>query len=551
MPRKSWKKVCLFLHLLALPLAIALAQSPARNADEGEQVQKQKSKLAKSYMEALALVKENYAGQVDYDKTVKSSILSMLHTLDPHSSYLDRDEWAKYKSEQSSRYSGIGSIIGERNNKVYIISPMAGAPAYRAGLRYGDQIIEVDGDSTEGLSSQQVSGKLIGTPGTEVSIKVTRLGESKPIERTITRNAVPLLSIPSYFLLGKGIGYINLQRSFNTTTHDEMLNAIAELSERKMTRLILDMRGNRGGLVEQAWKVAGIFLHRGQNIVSISGRPAKQQARNLLSYNYTPDEYPVIVLTDRLTASSAEIVTGALQDHDRALIVGRRSFGKGLVQNLFELSNGSALTLTTGKYRTPSGRAIQRDYSNLSLYDYYRHSGESSAQTKKEQWQTDAGRPVYGGGGIAPDIEVGASLQAADLERRWLEPVFEFARQAAAGQIAELPHLQVKHPAEHTHRLGADEFVVNDATLEVFRKFIKQHKELRADWTRISLDGEFIKRQIRFEIVTAAYGQDVASQVLLEGDGLLQRAINEFPRAEAMAEAFRRRWKDLLAAPSK
>jgi carboxyl-terminal processing protease len=547
---KCWKKVCLLLHLLALPLAIALAQSPARDADEGEQVQKQRSKLAKSYMEALALVKENYAGQVDYDKTVKASILSMLHTLDPHSSFLDRDEWAKYKSEQSSRYSGIGSVIGERNNKVYIISPMPEAPAYRAGLRYGDQIIEVDGDSTDGLSSQQVSSKLIGTAGTDVTIKVARLGVNKPIERTITRNAVPLLSIPSYFLLGKGIGYINLQRSFNTTTHDEMLSAIARLSERKMSRLILDLRGNRGGLVEQAWKVAGIFLHRGQNIVSISGRPPKRQARNLLSYNYTPDEYPVIVLTDRLTASSAEIVTGALQDHDRALIVGRRSFGKGLVQNLFELSNGSALTLTTGKYRTPSGRAIQRDYSNLSLYDYYRHSGETGAPAKPE-WQTDAGRPVYGGGGIAPDVEVALSQRAVDLERLWLEPVFEFARQAAAGHIPELAHLQVNHSADHAHRLEADEYLVNDATLEIFKKFLKQHKGLRADWTRVSVDGDFIKRQIRFEIVTAAYGQDVASQILLEGDALVQRAINEFPRAEAMAEAFRRRWKDLLSTPTK
>jgi carboxyl-terminal processing protease len=383
-----------------------------------------------------------------------------------------------------------------------------------------------------------------------VTIKVIRLGVNKPIECTITRNAVPLLSITSYFLIGKEVGYINLRRSFNTTTHDEMLSAIADLAGRQMTRLIIDMRGNRGGLVEQAWKVAGLFLHRGQNVVSISGRPPRYQRRNLLSYNYKPEEYPVIVLTDRLTASSAEILTGALQDHDRALIVGKRSFGKGLVQNLFELANGSALTLTTGKYRTPSGRLIQRDYTNLSIYDYYRHSGENSAPAK-EEWQTDSGRPVYSGGGIAPDIEVAPAPRALGLERVWLEPVFEFVRQAVAGKIVELAQLQIDHSADHAHRLTADEYVVNNDVLEAFKKFIKQHKELKADWTRVGLDSEFIKRQIRFELVTAAYGQDTASQVLIDGDEQVQRAIKEFPRAQAMAEAFRQRWKDLQTVPSK
>jgi carboxyl-terminal processing protease len=527
---------------ITLPFLSASAQAPNGHSQPGGETSPERVRLAEAYAEALLTVRENYAGQVDGEKVVKSSILGMLRTLDPHSTYLDRKAWQKYKNEQNSRYSGIGSIIGDRSGRVYIVSPIAGTPAYRAGLRYGDHIIEVNGASVEGLSSQQVSSRLLGAEGTDVTLKVKRLGVSEPIQCRLTRAAVPLPSITTYFLINKEIGYINLQRGFNTTTHDELLKALSDLRERGMKSLILDLRGNRGGLVDQAWKVGGVFLYRGQKIASISGRPPKYQTKHLLSYNYSPEDYPLVVLTNNATASSAEILAGALQDHDRALIIGEGTFGKGLVQNVFELSDGSALTLTTGKYRTPSGRLIQRDYSNQSFYDYYRRRNVDSAARDSNRHLTDSGRVVFGGGGITPDILVAASMTEAEMQNSWIDSVFEFVRHAATGNIPALSRFKLDRQADHSHRLGDDEYVIDASVIQAFKSFAAEHKGLRVDEGRIDRDVEFLKRLIRHEFVTAAYGQDAAYQVLINSDAQLQRAVSEMPRARVMAEAFHQRW---------
>ena len=500
------------------------------------------NKIVENFIKALLSAKENYAGTVDYERLTKGSILGMLHTLDPHSSYLDRKEWEDFQNEQRSRYSGIGSTIAERNGKVYIISPFDGTPAYRAGLRYGDQILEISGESTDGWNSQQVSRKLLGDEGTPVTVKVARPGSPQPMEFKLVRASVSLPSITNHYMVNQEVGYIYLQRGFNTTTYDEMRQAIRELRAQGMNELVLDLRGNRGGLVDQAVRVANIFLHRGQKIVSLRGRPSVFKERDFPANNLTPDDYPVVVLINEGTASAAEIVAGALQDHDRARLVGQNSFGKGLVQTVFQLSDGSGLTLTTGKYYTPSGRLIQRDYSNRSFYDYYLQRGDKEAVHREDERRTDQGRAVYGGGGIAPDVEVKIPTHDRELQRTWLEPVFEFARKLASGQIQDLAKFKIEKPADHSHKLLPSEYIIDDKVIAAFKTFLSSRKDQKVNPTQVDKDLEYIKRQILYEVVTAAYGQETAFQVLLEGDPQMQRAIAEMSKAGEMADNSRRSW---------
>jgi carboxyl-terminal processing protease len=492
------------------------------------------------FSKALLVVQDHYAGKIDSERVTKASILGMLHTLDPHSSYLDKKEWQSFQSEQHSRYSGIGATIAQRSGKVYVMAPFDGTPSYKAGILYGDQIVEVNGESTEGWSTSQVSSKLLGPEMTPVAVKVSRLGSDKPIEFKLIRGSVPLPSIASYFMMPDGVGYIDLQRGFNTTTSDEMREALRALHEEGMASLILDLRDNRGGLVDQAWRVCNDFLYRGQRIVSMRGRPSVFQTRNLDALNTAPDESPMVVLINRGSASAAEIVAGALQDHDRARLVGEGSFGKGLVQSVYTLRDGSGLTLTAGKYYTPSGRLIQRDYSGRSFYDYYLQRGDKPVQERREEAQTDSGRPVHGGDGITPDVQVKIPAHFAELARVWIEPVFAFSRGLVSGQVPGLEQFKIGHQADHQHRLMPEEYRVDTRVLAAFKNFARTRKDLKVNEARIDKDADYLKIQIRYEVVTAACGQEIARQVLLGGDVQMQRALAELPKARTMAEDIRR-----------
>jgi carboxyl-terminal processing protease len=501
-------------------------------------------KIVDSFTNALTVARSHYAGEIDSERVTKSSILGMLHTLDPHSSYLDPKEWQEFQSQQQSHYSGIGSTIIPHNGKVYILSPFDGTPSYRAGIRYGDQIIEIDGQSTEGWTSVQVTNKLLGPEGTPVAVKISRIGVDHPLEYKLVRASVPLPSIASYFMVGKGIGYIDLQRGFNTTTSDEMSRALKDLREQGMTSLILDLRSNRGGLVDQAWRVTNEFLYRGQKIVSMRGRAPFFPDRDLAASNTSPDDMPVVVLINGGSASAAEIVAGALQDHDRARLVGEGSFGKGLVQNVFPLKDGSGLLLTTGKYYTPSGRLIQRDYTNRSFYDYYLQRGDKEALQvhRPEAKHTDSGRVVYGGDGIQPDVAIKIPLRIFRLNRVWTDSAFAFARDLVAGTIPGFTEFKVSGPADHKHRFDSSEYRVDDKVLAAFKEYLKQHSELKADRPNLDKDSEVVKDLIRQEVVTAAYGQETARAVFLESDVQMRKALAELPNAKGMADDIRRVW---------
>ena len=529
----------LLVVALSIPITFAGAHPGQRLGDrEDDSVTRQR--IAGDFAKAILVAKDNYAGQIDLNKATKASILGMLHTLDPHSNYFDQKEWEKVQQDQRSRYSGIGSTIAQRNDKVYIMSPFDATPAHRGGIRYGDQIVEINGESTETWSSQQVSQKLVGPEGTSVTVKVSRLGASQPLEFKFVREAVKLDSVTNYYMAGNGIGYINFDRGFNFTSYDEIRAALSELQKQGMTSLILDLRSNPGGLVDQAKKITNLFLYRGQPIVTLRGRPQVFQTREETATNNNPEEFPIVVLINSRSASASEIVAGALQDHDRAVIVGENSFGKGLVQSVFPLSDGSGLWLVTGHFYTPSGRLIQREYSNRSFYDYYLKRGDKDAVQRTEQKHTDTGRTVYGGGGIQPDVLVKFPAHEGELQRVWIEAVFQFARSLVAGKVAGQAEFKIDGACDHKHRLAARDYPVNDKVLAAFKAFLREHKELKADEARVDKDADWLKRRIRYEVATAAFGEENARAALGDGDVQLQRAVAELPRAKVLSDDIRR-----------
>src|SRR5438477_5157192 len=366
-------------------------------------------KRMKEYTDLLDAVTKNSADDIGSDKFVYSSIDGMLRTLDPHTSFLEPKEYADMQDRQKGSFYGLGILVTKRNDQVTVITPLEGTPAARLGIRAGDVISEVEGVSTDDLPLDDVVKRLKGPKDTTVHIKILRVGIKEPIPLTIVRAAIPTNSISNTLMIRPGIGYIRI-KDFTSTTVRELDESIEKLKGEGMQKLVLDLRGNPGGLLDAAVGVFDHFLDKGQMIVYTKGRTSDSAQDYTAPGKHQKLEVPVVVLVNRGSASASEIVSGALQDHDRALIVGETSWGKGLVQSVYTLQYGAGLALTTSKYYTPSGRNIQRDYS--SFYDYYvadeNEDGQSNEVPLKDrkQFKTDTGRVVYGGGGITPDVIV-------------------------------------------------------------------------------------------------------------------------------------------------
>src|SRR5213594_913392 len=360
----------------------------------------------KQFTQVYEVVEENYAEPVNPDKAIyNGAIPGMLHALDPHSNFFDPKSYSLLREDQRGKYYGVGMTVGPRNNKVIVIAPFVGTPAYRAGIRPGDIIVAVDGKPTDNMNTGDVADLLKGPKGTTVHITVLREGTDKPLEFTVVRDEIPRYSVDLHFMIKPGIGYMHVS-GFNETTEKEVQDALdAFYQQGDLKGLILDLRQNPGGLLNEGVGVADKFLRKGQLIVSHHGRSSPEK-RYVAAHGNGGKEFPLVVLVNRGTASAAEIVAGAIQDHDRGLVAGETTFGKGLVQTVYPLSENTGLALTTAKYYTPSGRLIQRDYSNVSLYDYYFDRDGIADTTNKEVKLTDSGRTVYGGGGISPDVKV-------------------------------------------------------------------------------------------------------------------------------------------------
>jgi len=478
------------------------------------------------------VVEQNYADAVDPDKAIYGpsdsnvgAIPGALRSLDPHSNFYDPRAFSLLREDQEGKYYGVGMQIGQRAGKlgkliVYVVAPIPGSPAFRAGLRPDDVIIKVNGQSTEGMDTREVAEKLKGPKGTQVHITVTREGYDKPIEVDITRDEISQSSVDDAFMIKPGIAYIHISK-FNENTNDELSDALKKLGQKNLQGLVLDLRGNPGGLLQEAVEVSDHFLEKSQLIVYHYGRHSPEK-RYYTTKGDGGREYPIVVLINRMTASAAEIVTGALQDHDRALVMGEPSFGKGLVQTVFPLSEHTGLALTTARYYTPSGRLIQRDYNNVSLWDYY-YRPEDAPTPHTDVRLTDGGREVYGGGGITPDVK---------YEEPKLTPAQETLLQHNAFFDFAKYYLGI-------HKTIPDDFQVTDAVLQEFRQFLAGQKIPLSDQDfKDNLD--FVRTRIRPPLVEFIYGQTEASQIALENDPLVQKAVEDMPQAsELLAKAKR------------
>jgi carboxyl-terminal processing protease len=367
---------------------------------------------------------------------------------------------------------------------------------------------------------------------------------------TITRDGIWRPSIPNYYLIKPDIGYIGLTRSFQSTTTLELRKAMADLREEGAESFILDLRENTGGYLEQAIRVADQFLQRGQTIVSVRGRSGRNNDRTAIAENGATENFPLIVMINQTSASASEIVAGAIQDHDRGLIVGETSFGKGLVQNIFPLSNGGALFLTIAHYYTPSGRLIQRDYSKGSLFEYYFRRGADGAAQKSsnqpaEVKKTDLGRSVYGGGGIEPDVKVDAPPPTTPIQGRLYHAVDLFVRELVSGQIEQYRQFKLDG-ITYDYKMKGNEYIFNDDLMKRYREYaVKFYKENPGYYiTTAMIDENLVwqRNRIRRELLTAAYGSDKAEQGMADLDGQLKRAITEMPKAADIAiRSWRRR----------
>ncbi|MDQ1590573.1 MAG: carboxyl-terminal processing protease [Pyrinomonadaceae bacterium] len=506
--------------------------------------------IEEDFAEALSIVQENYVDgvKIDYNSAFKSSIIGMLRSLDPHSNYYDSKEFEELQADWRSEYYGIGATIGDRTiagqTDTYILATFPGAPATRAGLRFADRIIEVNGETIKGKSSSDVRDRLRGPKGSTVKVTVER-ASSKALETVeITRDAVGQPTIPDSYLLKPGVGYIDMTRGFNRSTAEEFIAALEDLRKQGMTSLVLDLRGNPGGLLDQAVKVAERFLQRGQVILSQKGRVAGSD-RTYESRNTTPDNVPLVVLVNRNSASASEIVAGALQDHDRALIIGETSFGKGLVQSIIPLEYGTAVTLTSSKYYTPSGRLIQRDYTNEGLYDYYTRGGVGSlddeakaaaAKPAGPESLTDTGRKVYGGGGISPDEPIKPRV-IEPAQQRMIDPIFGFVRELVNGRIKGFEDYKIARGIDYEHDVKADEYPVTDNLFKAFKAYVASDETFKLKDAQIDRSRDFIARQMRYDIATAAYGTVTASQVQVADDPQVAKAIEVLPRAKELSVA--------------
>jgi carboxyl-terminal processing protease len=446
--------------------------------------------------------------------------------LDPHSNFFDAKQFALLREDQRGKYYGVGMVVAPRENHTVVMAPYVGAPAYNAGLRPGDVIVKVDEKATDGLTTGEVADLLKGPKGTIVKITVAREGYAEPLVFTVTRDEIPRHSVDIAFLLKPGIGYIRLS-GFNETTDREIAEGLKQLNASQLDGLIFDMRGNPGGLLNEAVAVGDMFLDKNQLIVSHHGRSSPNRPYYAVRGNQGVT-VPLVILVNNNSASATEIVAGAVQDHDRGLIVGETTFGKGLVQTVTPLSENTGLALTTARYYTPSGRLIQRDYKSISLYEY--HYERKVPQHPTEIKLTDSGRQVTGGGGITPDIVV-AAPKLNKLEESLLRADVFIPVETGVGGFTRY-YLGTKPTI-------TKQFEADDAVMKSFREYLAKHNVHYTE-PDFAEDQDWIKRKIKQEIFMSAFGQQEGFKVLLEADPQVQKAVDSIPQARALYQNARK-----------
>ncbi len=501
----------------------------------------QTEEVVGDFEEALAIIRKNHVNgsKTDFNELTKSSITSMLRTLDPHSNYFDSVEYEELLTDQQSEYFGIGSTIVnyDKDGEIdtFVISTFPESSAFRGNLRFGDKIIAVNGEKVSGKNSALVRDKVRGKSGSIVRLTIERADHKKIENIELKRGRVPQPSLPDAYILRPGIGYIDLSNGFNYTTNEELTVAIKELQQQGMNSLILDLRDNPGGILEQSVRVAEKFLRAGSTIVTQRGR-FRIDNKTWKSSNKAEEKMPLVLLVNGNSASASEIVAGAMQDYDRALIVGEKTFGKGLVQSIFNLPYSSGLTLTTAKYFTPSGRSIQRSYADGNLYDYFNHkTGFNAASKPKAGSETISGRKMAGGDGITPD-EIVKSNTLTQIQVSLLDPIFFFSVELMNGRIQGFENYQLKAPIQYGRRIRPNDSAVTDEVINAFEKYSLKDNKYKISTNKLESEKNFIKKRLRYNLIMAAYGSVSANQVLVEDDAQISKAVESLPRAQQLAQ---------------
>jgi carboxyl-terminal processing protease len=513
--RRTFFSLIVFFSVCALGGMIVSQQVGAQSAADETTFRDS----LKSFGAVYDIVAKNYAEPLSGDMPDKAiydgAIPEMLHTLDPHSSFYDPKAFARMKEDQHGKYYGVGMIIQPENGKVVVVYPIEGSPAFRAGLHPGDIISGIDGESASGMSSDDVANKLKGPRGTNVTVTVTRVGASTPLTFQLVRDEIPNASIDLSYEIRPGIGYIHIKQFQETTGHefDDAVDAFGP----NLKGLVLDLRGNPGGVLVEAVAVCDRLLKRGQIIVSQKGRAFPDQVYRATHGN-DGQMFPIVVLVNHMTASAAEIVSGALQDHDRALIAGETTFGKGLVQTVYTLSDNTGLALTTYHYYTPSGRLIQRNYNGVSLYDYYYNHDQPQDEKDREVKLTDSGRTVYGGGGITPDVKVDTPKSTPFEEVLLEHDVF-------LGYTEQYL----------SHRTITKDFQVDDAVLSDFKQYLASQN---IDYTPQELTSnlDWVKTNIKSKLFATQFGETSGLQVEAEWDPMIQQGLNLMSQAAELEQ---------------
>ncbi len=491
---------------------------------------------------AVNQIEQKYVETVASDRVVYSAISGMLQTLDPHSSFMDPKAFAQLRERQEGHYYGLGISINVVDGDITVMSLFEGSPAYKKGIRRGDVIAKINGEDAKGWTSEQAVLKLRGPRGTPVQVSIRRTGYDKLIDVEVVRDEIRIPSVHASFMIADGTGYIQL-RDFSETTDRELGNALRDLTKQGMKRLVLDIRENPGGPLDQAIKVSNRFLKKGEMIVYTRGRVqnSDKEYRAVESSDYT--DLPLIALANRRSASASEIVTGALQDHDRGLVVGETTWGKALVQSIYPLSEGAGLALTTAHYFTPAGRLIQRpwDESFDEYLSYTMRDQDANAQHPASDLKHTLrlGRKVYSGGGIEPDHRMPGPIEGFNPGK--------FARRLYPTMFANYAR---RFDSEGDTRFGAAtdqkarrtltrDFTVDDAMLQDFKDFVKSQfrDPAQFDEAGFNADLEFVRSMIRYEIDTQLFDVATARRHLIEKDPQTQYALTLFAEAEKLMRA--------------
>jgi carboxyl-terminal processing protease len=514
---------------LLFALILVLVLVPARNEDIWTPYFDKVSSI-------VSLIEENYFRDIDQEELAYSSIKGMLQTLDPHSYFLDPSHFSRLREEHVGKYYGLGIIIQKQEERLVVISPIEGGPAYRLGIQAGDIISHINGESTKPITSYEAMLRLRGPKGTKVKITIVNERMERPFDLTIVREEIPLYSVPYSFMLQDDIGYIFI-RNFSGTTTKEFEEKMASLVKQGMKKLILDMRTNGGGTFFQSIEISDEFLPKGTLIVSMKGKNKEYNKEFRAMYNNQYEEIPLVILINRGSASAPEIVSGAIMDNDRGFIVGETSFGKGLVQTVHPLSLNAAVALTTAKYFTPSGRSIQRDYSHIEDYRFTTRVPE----VEREVRYTSRGRRVLGQGGISPDYEVKFSYQTITAELLIKGAFFSYARKFTnkntplSKTISFPPKSQKRVKDSGRKKVIGTDFIVGSLVIEDFKDYLRKSK-IDYDSGQFEEAKEEIKRELEREIFSSLWSIEEGIKVYRKSDPVVLKAIEVLPEASTLIE---------------